>query len=228
MAEYQVKLVSGEKVSVQTAEEQRWLVKTRTAYSKELRLTASTDLRDLDRLLILELNAFRLTQQLAVGKDYEGRRVDPEKWRTQLHDASRAITLLKNSMGLSKAARDAAASEGNFSAWFTELKQRAGEFNVHRNEQLRKALVLFNELKNIVQTFDRCDETERRQSGFETETDLLDWIRKTAIPEYDELDRFFREHSQSLWIRALAEPPSPRGSARAPKRLSRPALSEAS
>jgi hypothetical protein len=88
--------------------------------------------------------------------------------------------------------------------------------------------VLFNELKNNVQTFDRCDETERRQTGFETETDLLDWIRKTAIPEYDELDRFFREHSQSLWIRKLAEPPTQRGSAHSPKRLSRPALSEAS
>lgn len=198
-----VQLVSGKSAMVQTVQESEWFNETRDSYTKDLKLTEATDLRDLDRLLVLELMVFRWTQQLASGTDYDGDMIDDEQVRKNIKEYSDQINKVKESMGLSKKIRDAAAAEGNFAAWLSDLKSRAKVFGIHREKQLGKALTLMNELFAIVGAFDRADQEERKKLGFEDEKEILDWIRSTMKAEFVAVDDYFREHEQRYWIRDM-------------------------
>lgn len=202
-AQFRVKLCSHEEITVLTEQEQRWLGATRDAYLEQNKFTEVTDLQDVDRLLVLELSIFRWTQYLASGFDYNRNLVNEEMLRKQIKDASDAINKLKVSLGLDKKAREAALSSGNFHTWFADATRRAKLFGLHRQEQLRTALVLMNDLSTIVGTFDRSDEEERRKVGYETEADIVAWVRDHMIPTYHQVDEHFRENEQKLWARDL-------------------------
>lgn len=196
-----VKLVSGKLVTVLTLTEADWFEETRDAYVKELKFTERTDLVDLDRMLVFELMVFRWTQWMGQGTDYDGDMLDEKQITSNLKLYSDQLTKIKESMGLTKKLRDDAANEGNFAAWFTDLKARAKIFGIHRQHQLTKALTLMNELSTIVGTFDRSDDEERRRMGFENEREIVGWVRTTMLPEYQALDQFFRENEQRYWVR---------------------------
>lgn len=200
---YDVDLVSGKTAKVQSRLEADWFCETRDTYLEQTKFTDTTDLRDLDRLLILELMVFRWTQHLSAGVDYEGFPAQPEPLRRNIKEYSDQINKVKESMGLNKRARDDAANDGNFSAWLSDLKSRAKIFGIHRERQLTEALSLFQELSGIVNSFDRSDSEERIKLGFETEKDIVDWVRKVAMPQYHEVDAYFREHEQRYWIRDM-------------------------
>jgi hypothetical protein len=200
---YVVNLVSGKPLSVQTREEQEWFNETRTAYLAETKFTERTDLLDLDRLLVLELMVYRWTQHLASGQTYEGDFVDEKKTIADIKLYSDQINKLKTTMNLTKAARDDMANDGNFALWLADLKARAKMFGVHRERQLTKALTLMMELSTVVGTFDRADVEERRKTGFEDEKEIVDWIRRTMLPEFHEIDEHFRTNSQRYWVRSL-------------------------
>jgi hypothetical protein len=200
---FHVQLVSGKLAQVQTDLEQEWFEGTRDAYLAETKFTEATDLRDLDRLLVMELMIFRWTQHLAAGKDYDGDMTDDERLRRNIKEYSDQINKIKESMGLNKKARDGAANEGNFASWLADLKARAKIFGVHREKQLTKALTLLEELSTVLGAFDRSDAEERRKIGFETEADVLDWIRTVALPEYRAVDAYFRAHDQRYWLRDM-------------------------
>jgi hypothetical protein len=103
-------------------------------------------------------------------------------------------------MGLSQKSR--ASHAASVSERWDDLKRRAKEFGYHREEQMRSALVLMNELSAIVGAYDRSDEEERKKLGFETETDVLDWVRETMIPEFVQIDTYFRSSKQRMWNRS--------------------------
>jgi hypothetical protein len=196
-----VKLVSGKLAQVQTQDEADWFEATRDAYLEQLRFTEKTDLIDLDRLLIHELMIFRWTQYSTAGTDYDGDLIDEKRVTTDIKAYSDQINKIKDSMGLNKKARDLAAAEGDFSQWIADLKQRAKIFGVHRERQLTKALTLVQELHSIVGVFDRSDADERGRIGFESEKDIVKWIRETMLPEFDIIDQHFQENEQRYWIR---------------------------
>jgi hypothetical protein len=200
---HEVQTVSGEILRVQSAAESRWYADSRDSYLAQTKFTETTDLRDQDRLLVQELLVFRLSQFLAAGHDYDGFDIDETLLRRNVREYSEQITRLKESMSLTKRARDDAASGGDVNAYIQQLKQKAKIFGVHREKQLTKALVLMNELKAIVGAYDRSDAEERHRLGFENELVILDWIRNTMIPEYDELDAHFRETDQKYWVRTM-------------------------
>lgn len=197
----QVQTVSGQPLKVLNAAEQRWFNDSRDDYLTQTKFTENTDLRDLDRLLIMELMIFRLSQHLASGSDYEGFEIDETLLRRNVRELSEQINRTKGAMGLTKKARDESAAEGDFSGWLTDLKVRAKIFGIHREHQLTKALVLMNELSAIVGAFDRSDAEERRKLGFEDEKEIVGWVRERMLPEYLELDTHFRETDQKYWIR---------------------------
>lgn len=203
IARFEVNLVSGETIRVLGEVEARWFNATRDSYMQQLHFTETTDLRDLDRLLLLELMLFRWTQQLAAGQDYIGMEIDEEKVRKNIREYSEATTKIKEAMGLTKRARDDAANSGDFSTWITDLKMRARAFGIHREKQLTAALVLMNELLSIVSAYDRSDAEEREKLGFESEAEIVDWIRTTMAPEFQAIDEHFREHDQKYWIRSM-------------------------
>jgi len=203
IARIEVQLVSGETVRVLGDVEGRWFNTTRDSYIAQLHFSETTDLRDLDRLLIMELMVFRWTQQLAAGQDYIGMEVDEDQIRKNIKEYSAAVTQIKDSMGLTKKARDDAANSGDFATWLAELKLRARAFGVHREHQLSKALTLMNELFAIVSAYDRSDTEEREKLGFESDKAIVEWIRSTMRPEYAAIDEHFRTHEQTYWIRSI-------------------------
>lgn len=196
-----VRMVSGKVTQVQTDQEAEYFEESRDAYLKQTKFTENTDLKDLDRLLVLELMVFRWQQHLFAGADYDGDMVNEKQLTTDIKLYSDQINKIKETMGLTKKAREEAQADGNFSAWLTDLKARAKLFGIHRENQLTKALVLMKELFTIVNTFDRSDAEERLKLGFENEGEILEWIRNVMQPEFNALDEYFREHSQRYWIR---------------------------
>jgi hypothetical protein len=200
---FEVNLCSGEKLPVMTAVEQRWFNDTQSKYLSQNKFDDVTDLQDLDRLLGLELMMFRWTQFLAAGQDYDRNIIDEELCRKQVKEQSDAITKLKQSLGLDKKARDAALNDGNFHVWFMDVKRRAKIFGIHRENQLNVALGLMNELSGIVGSYDRSDEEERKKLGYETEAQILAWVRESMLPRFHEVDAHFIENEQKLWKRDL-------------------------
>lgn len=202
-AELLVTQFSGEELPLMTHAEVRWFNTNRDMYREQTKFTETTDLLDLDRLLIQELMIYRMSQWLASGSDYDGFEIDETMLRRNMREMSEQITRLKSSMGLTKSARDEAANTGDLSSYITNLKVRARIFGVHREKQLTRALVLMNELSAIVGAFDRSDAEERTKIGFESEKDILDWVRNTMLSEFKELDAHFRANQQRYWIREM-------------------------
>jgi hypothetical protein len=200
---FDVALCSGETLRVQTAVEQRWFNDTKAKYLSETKFTDTTDLQDMDRLLCLELLMFRWNQHLASGYDYYNNVIDDDLLRKQVKEQSVAITALKTSLSLDKKSRDAALNEGNFNAWFTDVKRRAKLFGIHRETQLTKALSLMNELAGIIGAFDRSDEEERKKLGYTNEVEIVAWIRESMIPDFKAVDEHFIENEQKMWRRDL-------------------------
>jgi len=199
----EVALVSGETIKVQSDVEARWFNDSRRLYLEQTKFTETTDLRDLDRLLVMELMIFRWTQYLAAGQDYTGFDIEEDALRKNIREYSDQITKLKLSMGLTKSARDDAANDGNFAAWIEDLKSRAKVFGMHRENQLTRALTLMNELSGIVGGFDRSDKEEREKLGFQTEADIVAWVRNHMLPSFRELDEHFRKNEQRYWVRDM-------------------------
>lgn len=200
---FDVELCSGETLRVQTQTEQRWFVDTKKKYLAETKFTDITDTQDMDRLLCLELLMFRWNQHLASGYDYHDNLVDDDLLRKQVKEQSVAITLLKTSLSLDKKSRDAALNEGNFATWLADVKRRAKLFGVHRETQLTKALSCMNELSGIVGAYDRSDEEERKKLGYETEHEILQWVRDVMLPDFRAIDEYFLENEQRMWRRDL-------------------------
>lgn len=198
---YVVKTVSGEDLFVQTEAEARWFNDSRDTYLVQTKFTETTDLRDLDRLLFMELMVFRLGQQLAMGHDYDDMSIDDTLYRRNVREYSEQINKTKAAMALTKSVRDEAANAGDLSSYITNLKVRAKLFGMHREKQLGKALILMNELSAIVGAYDRSDKDERQRIGFENDAEIIDWVRKTMLPEYFAIDEHFRNKEQRYWVR---------------------------
>ena len=196
-----VRMVSGKLTQVQTDQEAEYFVESQEAYLRQTKFTENTDLKDLDRLLVLELMVFRWSQHLSAGMDYDGDMVNERQLTSDIKLYSDQLNKIKESMGLSKKAREDSQADGNFSQWLSDLKARAKLFGVHREHQLTKGLVLMKELFTVLNTFDRSDAEERRKTGFESEAEIVAWIRDVMQPEFDALDAYFREHQQRYWIR---------------------------
>lgn len=193
--------VSGKILQVMTNAEAEWFEETRDAYIHELMFTEKTDLIDLDRLLILELMIFRWSQHLAAGTDYDGDMVNEKQLTADIKAYSDQLNKIKDSMGLTKKARDDIANADNFAQKYADLKSRAKMFGIHRETQLTKTLTLGMELSTVVGAFMRADDEERRKLGFEDHKEIVEWIRDTWLPEFHAVDEYFRTHSQRYWIR---------------------------
>jgi hypothetical protein len=196
-----VKLVSGRTLQVMGPDEAHWFNAMRDTYMAQNVFSLTTDLQDLDRLLIHELMVYRWTQHLARGFDYTNELVDEDQLRKNIKEYSGEITKIKESMGLNKASRDKSSQE-SIGQYLTTLKQRAKEFGIHREKQLDRALTLSKELFSLIGTYDRADAEERRKLDL-SEASILAWVREVMAPEFDEVDAHFRANAQKYWVREL-------------------------
>ena len=195
---------SGQTIGVIGDPEREFYEGQAARYMTENKFTNTSDLLDLDRLIFLELLIYRASATIGRGMTYDGMvltdRAETDA-RRAIKENSALITAVKNDLGLTKSQRDRAMYE-NAGVYITELKQRAKEFGVHREKQLASALTLCQQLFAIVGAFDRSDGVERGKIGFETEVEILDWIRTIMAPEFNRVDAHFIANTQKYWTKS--------------------------
>lgn len=162
-----------------------------------------TDLQDLDRIINMELLCYRWNIWLSREMDYDGQAIDQEKTLKAVNDFSKEIRLIKKQLGIDKSSRDRDKGE-SVANYIDNLRLRAKEFGIYRNEQAFKAITLFKELESLIILNKNCTPEERRENRdlrAEME-DIMDWLVNIAIPEMNELEDNFRSN-QKTWIRSM-------------------------
>lgn len=192
---------SGQTIDVLGLAEAQFYEGQAQRYQEQNSFTNASDLQDLDRVIFLELMIFRATSWLGSGKDSFGfelsdrSRLDCQR---SLKENSTLLSTVKNDLGLTKSQRDKAQYE-SVGTYLEELKIRAKEFGINREDQVGKMIALGKQLFSIVGAYDRADEQERKKIGFENDREILDWIREVMQPEFDEIDAYFIAHTQRFW-----------------------------
>ena len=189
---------SGTEFEVLNTEEKNYFEMNLKKYKEEYRFENVSDLADVDRMLGLELLSYRYTAWLIKGSDYDNLQFSEKDIRDHKQKVDTEIRLLKKNMGMDRRGRVESEAE-SVSEYLRNLLRRAGEFGVHRDTQIAKALDLFNDLKTMIGLHDRTDTEERLHLGVE-EHQIIEWIRNSAIPEYDAIDDAFRKNQRS-WIK---------------------------
>ena len=197
---YPIETPSGSALSLQTPEEADWYSGRRDRYLTDNVFTNVSDLMDLDRLLMLEVLGYRWGLWMAQGFDYQFARIDENQMKTNIRDYSVEIRMLKQSLGIDKATRDKSKGE-SLSDYTEKLLERAKAFGYHRNMQYETAVTLFWQLRSFVMTYERTDDEERTLLDI-SHTSVFEWIRDTAIPQWDEIDASFRKQ-QAIWIKEM-------------------------
>lgn len=197
---YTVVSPTGSDFNLQTEGEANWYERQRNRYLADNRFTNVSDMEDLSRLLTLEIMVYRWTTWLTQGFDYIAGRINEGELKTNIKDYSVEIRQVKASLGIDRLTRerDKGESVGDYIATLT---QRAKEFGVHRDDQYAKSVTYIWELISMIRTHDRCNDAERRELDLTVDS-IIDWIRKTVMPEWDGLNDAFRKN-QKVWIKDL-------------------------
>lgn len=191
---------SGTEYRVLTIEEAVWFENALEKYQEQYNFDNIADLQDLDRLLSMELLSYRYSAWLIRESDYFGNAYDDKVIRDSKDKIDKNILSLKAHLGIGRKNRVESEQEST-ADYLTNLLQRAGEFGVHRDNQNAKILNLFMDLKTLIGLYDRSDDEERTHNHVHM-TDIMDWIRTVALPEFAKLDDHFRKN-QKLWIKGL-------------------------
>lgn len=198
---FQVASPSGSKMFVLTQGEKAYYEDRAKRYLADNHFVNVSDLQDVDRLLMLELMVTRWGTWLSQETDYWGGAIDPDVLQKSVKEYSTEIRQVKRTLGIDKLNRDKEKGE-SVADYIETLRKRAREFGVMRNEQAVKAITLFKELEALMIFYTNCDERERQENNVEVD-DVIEWITKVAIPEFNVIDEKFRENQQKYWIKEL-------------------------
>jgi len=190
---------AGGRFTVMTKNEEHSFQELARKYTTHNSFVNISDLQDLERIIYLEVLSLRFANWLSTETDYNGELIDPRLITAQIKDFSGELRQLKKSVGVDKPSRQREASE-SVSDFIEQLKTRAKEFGIMREEQLTTALTLFNELISRITLMDNCTQKERNEQKCNPD-DIFDWLRNEAFPEYAEIDKYFIEHHQRFWIK---------------------------
>lgn len=194
---FSVKSPTGSDVNLQTESEAKYYEKQRDKYLKDNRFTNVSDFQDLDRLLTLEVMVHRWSTWLTQGFDYLATRVNEKELKDSIKEYSTEIRLLKQALGIDRVNREKDKGE-TLGDYLQTLLLRAKEFGYQRNKEYEKSVTLMWELINMVQTYDRCDEQERRELDLSHES-IIEWVRTRMIKDWDDMMEAFRR-DQRTWI----------------------------
>lgn len=192
---------SGATYKVLSDEEKIWWEAVRDRYLADNKFSNISDLQDMDRVLQMELIMYRYGRWVTDGNDYDGQAVDETQLNKDIRDYNKEVRALKDSIGIDKKSRDKDRGD-SIAAYIENLRQRAKEFGVMRNEQATMAITLMKKIQSLIELYDNCDDYEKEQNKYSAE-ELFGWIRNVAIPQFDEIDKNFRETNQKYWIREM-------------------------
>lgn len=200
-----VRLPSGAVYTVMTQAEVEYVEDRTRRYLEDNHFVNVSDLQDVDRMLMMEVLSFRWSLWISTGRDYFGEPIDDNGYRRSLNDYSGEVRQLKKTLGIDKVARDKQKGEDSVSAYLEQLRVRAKEFGIMREEQCSKAIQLAQDLRALMTLHDNSDEKERAELHCDTE-DVLDWIRTVFDPEFEKVDEYFRSKQpdgQRYWVRQM-------------------------
>lgn len=196
--------LNGHQVEVGHADEKVWYEQMLGSYQHDFAFEMASDRNDLDRLLMLELQAFRFNRFLSSGRDYEDMLLPDgvlDSYRSAMKGLGAEISRLKMDLGMGKAARDKIKESAG--GYITELQKRAREHGIRRNKQVTTFICQMQALKSLIGTYDRSNALERDKIGLTSEADIVEWIRTEMIPEFEAVDLEFRQTSQKFWVGRL-------------------------
>jgi hypothetical protein len=191
---------TGSPFHLQTEQEAEWYERQRDQYLTHNRFTNVSDLEDLARLLTLEIMVYRWTTWLTQGFDYLAGRVNETELKNAIKEYSVEIRLVKASLGIDRVTREKDKGE-TVGDYIANLLERAAEFAVHRNEQYALSVTFIWELVSMIETYDRCDEQERRELDLSPQS-IMEWVRTRVMPKWADLNESFRA-VQTVWINEL-------------------------
>lgn len=192
---------AGGRFTVMTEREEALFNQLVTKYTTHNQFVNISDMQDLERIIYLEVLSLRYANWLSTESDYVGELIDAKQVSSMMKDFSGELRQLKKSVGIDKPSRQREASE-SVSDFIEQLKVRAKEFGIMREEQLTAALTLFNELIARVTLMDNCTQTEREEQKCRPE-DIFKWLREEAFEEFKEIDEHFMQNSQRMWIQRM-------------------------
>ncbi len=202
---FKVKNLTGQEIQLLSAIEKNFYIEARDKYLSEFKFTVASDLRALDRLLLLEVQMYRAQWYLSAGCDYQYVDLDPAEEvaaRRTVKEASAQIQEIQKDLGLIKSQRDKDAAD-SVGAYLEKLRLAAKAHGVKREKELGKALELSHELFALCGAYQRSNENERRKLGFESADDIVAWVMDYMRPEFNAVDEYFRTHEQRFWVRSL-------------------------
>lgn len=198
-----VRLPSGATFYVLTQDEAEYLNERVRRYMAENRFINISDHQDIDKMVTFELFVQRWSLWLSRGQDYFGDDIEPSEQRVladRISSYSTELRQLKKNLGIDKVTRDRQRGDDSTAAYLDQLRIRAREFGIMRNEQFAKAIELFQQLNALIVVHDNSDELERKEQSV-TQEDIFEWIREVALPEFQAIDEQFRGESQRMWVR---------------------------
>lgn len=188
------------KFTVMNEEEEQYFLNLTEKYLTDNMFTNISDLQDLDRVLIMETMCYRWNLWVSMEADYFGNNIDIADLKKSINDYSKELRLLKKSMGMDKVSRDKDKGE-SIADYIKNVGIRAKEMGIMRNEQAVKAITLLMELHGLMVYHNNCLPDEQKEYKI-TEHDIILWIQE-VMPEFEEIDKKFRETSQRYWIREM-------------------------
>lgn len=199
-----VRTLVGQEIELQDPAEQSFYNQAQDKYTSDNSFTVESDYRALDRLIFLETLMHRYQRFLAKGCDYDGilTPAAEEGIRKAIRETTPMISTIQTDLGLTKAQREKDQHE-SVGAYITKLQQAAKEHGIRREKQLSVALDLMNRLFSLVGSYQRASESERDKLELESAEDIVAWIEEHMRPEYEAVDKYFREHKQKAWIGQL-------------------------
>ena len=188
---------SGFKVPLMTQTEVDFYNAIAQRYQEDNKFANISDLLELDRLLRLEISCFRWDHWNLTGTDYKGQPA-MSNLQKNIQDASKEIREIKGGLGIDKKTRDKEKGD-TIAAFFDNLRLRAKEFGIHRDEQNARSITILKELQAKITLYKNSTNTERTEFNCHLD-DIIQWCEEMFV-EFDEIDRHYRENNQKYWIR---------------------------
>lgn len=168
-------------------------------YKSQFAFDNVSDLGELDKIISFEVLIYRYSVWAGEQQDYWGESVDEIELARKYKDLSMEVRALKEALGIAKVTREKLQGNESFPVYLQNLHERAKQFGVTRNAMFDKALETFMDLKARLTLQQQCTESEQKDLKC-TIPDILEWLRETAIPDFDKIDADFRENQQKFWI----------------------------
>jgi len=197
--------LAGTVITLLTQAEADFYLQAQQKYLAENTFTVASDLRAIDRLVLFETMVSRAQSFLASGYRYDGHTIGPSEetdLRRMLKETSALIQQIQEGLGLTKEARERDQAD-SVAGYIKTLQLAARAHGVKRERELGKALEILHEIFGMCGAYLRANTVERAKLGYDEPEDLLRIILEVHKPEFDLVDKHFRDHEQRFFVRDL-------------------------